>query len=217
MPYSYTALILIGSIFLAKHRMSLLIACSLTILGMVLVYSLYTRVDASLSDLQRYQLLCAPGFIGFVAASFQWAENSNNRFFPSRYIIALFVFLGLIPNLPGAQHPFQAEHEQRYRFIISCSSVLPKDAIYFAAVPPLLSTTLGVKCYPLHLLIKDIQYPNNDSGKAMIYFRDVCSSTPDPLDKEIFRRFSLRLISSNSNSLGPIGFYEILGPFNQAD
>jgi len=209
MPYSYTALLLLGLIVLWKRCPSLFAACFLVIIGMLFIYAFYIHIDASRGDLQRYQLQCAPGFIGFAAAAFQWAEDSRQKFRFSQVLIILLLFVGLIPCLPEAQKPFRAEFEQKYRFVVSSLSVLPKDAMYFAAVPSFLSTTLGIQCSPLPWLLKEGRNSNFVQGRTKIYFRDIWSSRLEALDRQISKRYILRPLVEKHEAPYYMGFLKI--------
>jgi len=192
MPYSYSAMLLLGLIVLWKRRLPLFAACFLAIIGMLFIYAFYIHIDASRGDLQRYQLQCAPGFIGFAAAAFQWAEDSRKKFRFNHAIIILLLFVGLIPSLPEAQKPFRADFEQKYRFVTSSSSILPKDAMYFAAIPSFLSTTLGIQCSPLQRLLKKGGISKLAQGRTKIYFRNIWSPELAAIDRQISRRYILR-------------------------
>jgi hypothetical protein len=209
MPFSYTALMVTGLLYLVKKRKSLSIAFSLAILAMLAIYTFYVHVDASLGDLQRYQLQCAPGFLGLAAAAFQWSDDLKKKRHSIQIIVILLVVAGLITSLPMAQEPFQERHEQKYRFLISLSHRLSKTAVYFAAAPPMLSTTLNVRCYPLQKLLENPVDIPDGRNRTKIYFRDLWSSTQNHTDETIRDRYALRPIAEQIAPLDSIGFYEV--------
>jgi 4-amino-4-deoxy-L-arabinose transferase-like glycosyltransferase len=209
MPYSYTVLMIVGGVYLARRRIGILIACCLSIVGMMLVYSLYIRVDASLGDLQRFQLLCAPALVGLGAASFQWVQELKGKVRWSRGLLILLLIIGLAQSLPQVQRPFNPDFEKRYRFILETSPILPKDAEYFSAVPVVLSTTLGVRCHPHFLLLGTGMDSKGDSSEAKIYYHDSYRSFPDPVAERIRRAHKLTAIAEHRDSLGFVAFYRI--------
>ncbi len=217
MPYTYTALILIGVVFLARKRPTLCAALCGTILGMQVVYTFYLHIDASRLDHQRYQLLCIPAVVGLLAAGFEWIAVPAKRFRPLLVIAFLIILTGLIPSLPLIQTPFRPETEAEYRFILSSASDLPKDAMYYAAVPSALSATLDVKCTHTYLLLESEHDFISDTGQPKIYFSDLWPLTNEHFkqyDEEIRKRYVLRAITEGSTIKGLIGFYEIIGERN---
>ncbi len=212
LPLAYPALILMGAAVLVKKRPALLAGLFANMLGMLLVYAFYINVDSSRYDLQRYQLLLAPGLAGFMAAAIDWAGGFKRKYSPVLVALSLAAAALIIPGIPNAQKPFRAESEREYRFLLEMKDKLPKDALYFAAFPSAISTTIGARCAPTDMLLRPDPKTPLDFSKGRIYFSDIGPLTSPyfkEMEEEVKKKYSLKPIAETETQKGMIVFFEI--------
>jgi hypothetical protein len=214
MPFSYTALWMAGFAALLWRRSPLLLASAAQALGMIFIYSFYSHSDLRVADQQRYELQCAPAFLILAGAAWQTGLELERKFRYSLTLLALLVFLGVIPHLALAQKPFRPELEQELRFILESKDQLPAEALYLAPVPSALSTTLHVMACPVQWLAEPRLRPLLEE-KRLIYFRDiwftgVVGGEPfQDLDRDIKARCRLQVLREQGFGKGVLGFYEV--------